>query len=233
MEKELKRAADLCSDKKFEDAIAIYTNLLSEKSNAKIYYFRAKAYFFQKKYEEALSDMNLAVDTEPFNVEIISERALCHHMIGNHDLAMRDFDKAVALEPQNAYRYASRAFIKDRTGDLKGAIQDYKKSLDLDPENAITHNNLGIVYQKLGDKKQAQLLFDKADEIDPEKFGQKKITNIDANEEKEHFPENKEVAKSEEMNFSHFGKVIGSLLSDKNERQNFVKFIKNKFGKSV
>ncbi len=98
----------------------------------------------------------LAINVDPNQALIYSERGVTYMHLKRFDKAIQDMDTAVSLEPNNPYRYASRAFVKGAAGDVDGGIKDYEKAIELDPEDAISYNNLGLLQEKLGYDKQSK-----------------------------------------------------------------------------
>lgn len=129
------------------------------------YYSTAKKLYNAENYKEATVAFGSAIQQDPTNADLYSERGVTWFHLGNLPAALADMNKSQELEPKNPYRYSSRAYIRDAMGDTRGAIEDYKLAIKLDPEDAIAHNNLGLLEEKLGYKEQAKNRFTTADHL--------------------------------------------------------------------
>lgn len=170
------------------------------------------------KFEEALQEVNKALEILPDQADFLSERGVIYFHLRKLDLALIDLNRAQELQPQNPYRYSSRAFLKDHIGDIQGAISDYQKAIELDPEDAIAYNNLGLLEEKLGYQERAKQNFKKADELDQkstsEKSGEEFIL-LQSENKKINAVENIEQKPSK-------GKLMLEVFSS---RKNFAEFI--------
>ena len=70
---------------------------------AEAYYNRAYAYAMQKKYGEAIADLDTAVTMRPSFSQAYFNRGVLHVFIGDNDKAIPDFSKAGELGEFSAY----------------------------------------------------------------------------------------------------------------------------------
>lgn len=126
----------------------------------------AQNYIKESKFDEALDQLNQALEIEPENANVLSERAVVYFHQGDAQKALDQLDYCVLLDPQNPYRYSSRAYIKAFLKDIKGAIEDYEKCIMLDPDDAIAYNNMGLLLESQGRIEQAKRNFERADELE-------------------------------------------------------------------
>ena len=222
-------------DKAGEHAKAVekYSAALSlQASHPQALYSRAKSYVRLQQLEQAISDFNNLIAQNDNNAFFYSERAVAYHLSGNYESAMADLDKAVELEPNKPFRYSSRAYIREKAGDLKGALADYDKTIALDPEDAIAYNNKGLIEEKLGYIEKSKASFQQADDLDPNK---KPPTETQKVSDKPKAPKkNKETtievkASDPKLTFAGYLNQVKSLLSDKEERKAFSKYMKGFF----
>ncbi|MFT6717341.1 MAG: Flp pilus assembly protein TadD [Saprospiraceae bacterium] len=159
----------------FEKAISLLSEVIIHKSeHFENFALRAVAYRKNKNFELAIVDFNKAIELEPSNADLRTEKGVCLFHQKETKLALLEMDIAVKLEPGNPYRYSSRAFIKDALKDVDGAIADYKKAIELDPEDAIAENNLGMLEEKKGNIEKAKKHFKQSDDL--QGIDMKKIT---------------------------------------------------------
>jgi len=127
--------------------------------------------------------------------------------------------------------------VKDRMGDIDGGIADYEIAVKLDPDDAIAYNNLGMLQEKLGYKKASERNFKKADtlaEENPDSLPNIKKdiedkANISPKTNSSLPPNNSRLKSVEEIKKDSFGSIFTKIITDKNTRQDFWKFIKNGF----
>ncbi|MGB4604399.1 MAG: tetratricopeptide repeat protein, partial [Bacteroidales bacterium] len=100
---------------------------------AYIYYHRAIAYRFSKDYDNALNDLNKAIDLYP-------DYYLAYNMLGNiyfdqeqYDAALKYYQKAIELNPDYVVAYYNVANIYYEQGNYSAAKNYFNKIVILDP----------------------------------------------------------------------------------------------------
>jgi tetratricopeptide (TPR) repeat protein len=88
------------------------------------------------EYDDALTDINAALQVEPKNAQAMAFRASAHRLKGDFDEAMADAEQAVALGPQNVTALLERGNIYRMEKRLDDARQDWLRILELDPDSA-------------------------------------------------------------------------------------------------
>ncbi|MCP4123795.1 MAG: tetratricopeptide repeat protein [Bacteroidetes bacterium] len=139
--------------------------LADQPDHVRALYWRACAFMRLEQLEEALNDLDKAIDLYDEYADAFSQRGVLFFHKGELELALEDMNEAVKLEPENPYRYSSRAYIKSRLDQVESAIEDYQKAIELDPEDSVAHNNLGLLHEQLGYKTKAQNNFEQADRL--------------------------------------------------------------------
>lgn len=201
------------------------------------FYLKALDKITEKKLAEAILFLDKAIEEEPNNPIYFSERGVCYLNLDQTGRALEDMNQSVKLDPNYAYRYASRAFVKDRMGDIEGGIADYEIAVKLEPEDAIAYNNLGMLQEKLGYKKASERNFKRADTLaDENPNSLPDVTEEAVNKENDNLkkdsslpPVNSRLKSVELAKKENFGSVLTKIITDKNTRRDFWKFIKNGF----
>lgn len=129
-------------------------------------------YFDEGKYDEALSQINLALNMDSTDLDNIAHRANIYYEMGNVKRAISEWDHVLSLQPEYAFGYYRRGWYKELDGDLDGAIEDLSMSIILRPDFSYAIGTRGDVYQKLGKKDLAEADFKKVIELEdtPEKY---------------------------------------------------------------
>ena len=201
------------------------------------------------KVIEAIEAYSKAMEINPDNPDIYSDRGVAHLHNMDKQNCFADLNKAMELQPDYSYRYAARAFAKKNFGDLTGAILDYEKAVELDPEDAVAQNNLGLLLEQQGYKKSAEERYARADKLsEQEDHLLEVIDDLDQEKAKVEAPvevetDSIESIKSEEVdgqgqeietendqedsskNSGEFKKIF----TRKSQFQEFIRFIKNGF----
>jgi len=218
-------------DGKFVEALAVFNQLLAmDPSHTQSILYRGRILSRLGSVKEALDDFDQLVLMEPNNTDFISDRAVVLHLSQRNKEALAELDRALNLDPDNPYRYSSRAFLKDRMGDHIGAIADYEKALELDPEDAIAYNNKGMVEEKLGYKERSSESFKKADDLVGYVPRQPDVTTNESPGQPKEIPEQLENANPDKkVSLSSYLSTFGKVIKDHNTREEFFKFVSDKF----
>lgn len=190
---------------------------------------KAQNYIKEAKFDEAMKLLNQAIEIEPKNANLLSERAVVFFHLEDKERALKELDYCVLLEPTNPYRYSSRAYVKAALRDVKGAIADYEKCVQLDPLDAIAYNNLGLLLESQGRIDQAKRNFNKADELE----GVLKERGIDLPKEVEEKKEESRVQDKEDLNVENTKgttwSIVRGTLTNRNLFKEYISFLRNGF----
>jgi tetratricopeptide (TPR) repeat protein len=89
---------------------------------------RAIAYFYLKKNELSIIDLDRAVYLEPQNPFRYSSRAYIKEKIGDNYGAMEDYKKAIELDPDDAIAYNNLGLIEEKLGYMNSAKINFQKA---------------------------------------------------------------------------------------------------------
>ncbi len=106
------RATVYVSQKKFQEAIADYSEALKIKSDdPNIFERRAYAEMQLKDYDKALHDYNQAIKLSPEEAKYYQVRALIYQNKGDFKAALADTEKTLKLDPNNADAQSRKKFL--------------------------------------------------------------------------------------------------------------------------
>ena len=106
------RATIYVSQKKFQEAIADYSEALKIKSDdPNVYERRAYAEMQLKDYDKALHDYNEAIKHSPEEAKYYQVRALIYQNKGDFKAALADTEKTLKLDPNNADAQSRKKFL--------------------------------------------------------------------------------------------------------------------------
>ena len=118
------------------------------------------------KYNEALADLQQAIDLRPGYIGLYFSRGVTYFLSQQFDKAVADFDRYIRKEPKDPSAYLNRGasylFLKDT---LK-AMSDYNRAIKLDRFDPEGYVRRGRLYADTGDYARAIEDMDKAIQLD-------------------------------------------------------------------
>ena len=85
----------------------------------------------KNQFNEALSPLDHAIDTDPWSAPAYNLRGYAHLRLLQFDQALADCNEAIRLQPNFLNAYENRASARRHLGDNAGAQQDARKVADL------------------------------------------------------------------------------------------------------
>ncbi|KAI5780102.1 hypothetical protein EDC01DRAFT_633564 [Geopyxis carbonaria] len=111
------------------------------------------AAFAAKDFDKAISLFTQAIDVDPTNHVLYSNRSGCYASIKDFDGALKDAIKVtgnqIELKPDWAKGYSRKGAAHHGLGDLIGACDAYEECLKLDPNNAQAKSGLASVNEAI------------------------------------------------------------------------------------
>lgn len=95
---------------------------------------RARARAGQRRFGEAISDLDQAIAADPNSADAYVFRASALRQQQALDSAGADLDKALALDPRHPEALLERGIIRGLKGDDAGARADWRTLVDADPK---------------------------------------------------------------------------------------------------
>ncbi len=145
----------------WNDVISHYQTIPSAYSN------RGKLLLEEKKYEEALSDFNKAVELDPNFAQVYNNRGALLMDLNRYEESKKDFDRAVALQPQFAFAYNNRGMLMHKMENDSAALYDYNKAIEMKPEFTEAYFNRGIIFENFKQHDEALNDYNKVVALNP------------------------------------------------------------------
>jgi tetratricopeptide (TPR) repeat protein len=115
-------------------ALDRFDTVLTLTPSAVVYASRAELHRLAGRYEEAVADIERALDLAPTLVAAWWQKALVSRSEGAWDEALSAVNKLIELEPEDGAAYALRAQIQvEGFGDILAALGDYNRAIARDP----------------------------------------------------------------------------------------------------
>jgi len=127
--------------KKHKEAIQSFNQAIKlDDSRYKYFYNRGNVFFEEKKFEDALSDFQKAIEKNPpqnpQTADLYSNRATTLALLNRREEALQDFDKAIELNPADPTIFYRRGKTYLFLKNFKLAEADLQKVTELSPKNA-------------------------------------------------------------------------------------------------
>ncbi len=97
---------------------------------------RAEAFAGEKRYREAVVDLDRALTLDGKRVDALVFRASAHRALDELEIARRDVDAALRLAPDQPDALLERGNIRSLGGDDAGARDDWRRIAQLAPNSA-------------------------------------------------------------------------------------------------
>ena len=123
---------------KYRDAVSDfneYEKLMGTQVNARFYYIRHQAEIEGRLYQQALNDINRAIQMEPKETLYYAEKASLQIRVGQYEDAIGTAEELIALEPDGSNGYLFKGLAQCLTGKKKEGLELLGKARDMgDPQ---------------------------------------------------------------------------------------------------
>ena len=158
--------------KDYHKAIDYYTIANSKDAAEKIYHKISNCQYKLGNYDEALKNINQALNMDSTDVEYFAQKADIYYESGNTKAAIAEWDKVLTMLPEAGSGYYRRGWFKELSGDLEGGLEDLSMAIVLEPKESYYYGTRGDIYMRLGKRDLAESDFKKVIELEetPEKY---------------------------------------------------------------
>ncbi|HAN20031.1 MAG: hypothetical protein A2X13_04900 [Bacteroidetes bacterium GWC2_33_15] len=138
---------------------------------APFYLTRGKVYIIKGRFEDAIDDLNRALDLnsqkndKEFENMVYVNRGAAYQKLFENEKALQDYSKAIEMNPDNPNVYMYRGVLYYQNNEFNEAILDFNKTLEIDEQNHFAYYNRGMAYLKLDDNDKSCRDFHKACEL--------------------------------------------------------------------
>ncbi|KAL9000238.1 MAG: hypothetical protein Q9169_001140 [Polycauliona sp. 2 TL-2023] len=105
--------------------------------------------FAAKNFDEAIDKFSKAIEIEPENHVLYSNRSGAYASMKSFDKALEDATKTTEIKPDWAKGWGRKGAALHGTGDLVGANDAFEEALKLDPANAQAKSGLAAVQRAI------------------------------------------------------------------------------------
>ncbi|MDR1779172.1 MAG: tetratricopeptide repeat protein [Tannerella sp.] len=158
-------------EKKYDEAEKAFGDLISSYPKLSLGYLTRGAMYLEKgDTTKALTDLNKAVEIDPYYAPCYGNRAILLYQTGNMKEALADLNEAIRLNTRESGYYINRGLVRYEMNDLRGAMADYDQVIAMDSRNLIARFNRGLLRFQVGDNNRAIEDFDVVLEQEPDNY---------------------------------------------------------------
>lgn len=154
------------SKEEYKKAIEQYKEA-NKRNSLPITYDRiSKCYYMIGIYDEAINNINQALNMDSTDLSFIRRKADILYDMGNINASIVEWDKIMVAAPEYGWGYYSRGYLKMEIGNVEGAIEDLSMSIAITPDVSYAYVARGNIYQKQGNTELAKADYQKIIEIE-------------------------------------------------------------------
>lgn len=118
---------------------------------------------YQKDYETALKDFDLALSINSASAATLLAKASVEADMGSNEAALADYNKAIDIAPLLADAYKQRGNYYMHTASYQLAENDFTKALAISPDDAELYSARAQTYEALGNTDKANADYQQAE----------------------------------------------------------------------
>jgi len=163
----LQRCQTLNESAHFKEALPYCDRAVHDAAGPTAFIQRAAARVGLGDYMGAISDLSVAMPSDPTNVEALTLRCRAYDQTDKPGLALNDCNAALLTDPSNAPALSWRCLARAGLRDVRGALSDCERAIGLSPNDAMPYANRCSAYHRAGDDKKALEDCNQAIALDP------------------------------------------------------------------
>jgi eukaryotic-like serine/threonine-protein kinase len=161
------RAENLLHEGRFNDAIALYDEVVEVFPTAKIWYLRSFPLSQLKRFDEMLASCQNAVEIEPTSYEAWNCEGLALDGLKRYDESIAAYAKVNEIKPDYYVAWNNKGEVLLKQKKLEAALEAFDKAKLYNPNYLFAWNNRGNTLFQMEKYPEAIEAYKKAIEIDP------------------------------------------------------------------
>ena len=109
-----------------------------------IWYNKGIALRIQKKYDEALTAYDKAIEFDPQNLNAWNNKGIVFHEQGKYIKAIQAYDKALEINPRDHVVLTNKGWARFNRGNKIGAVKCFDRSIDIKQNYALSWKYRGV-----------------------------------------------------------------------------------------
>lgn len=110
---------------------------------------RANALKVINYYEEALAELDRAIQMEPNSDSILIHRGEIHAHLRHYDQSLEDLNKAIEIDPDNSWAFIHLCKTYRSLKRKEDALSAIEKAIEVDPQNAYAFYMRGVIHRQM------------------------------------------------------------------------------------
>ncbi len=135
----------------------------------------ADAYFQAGDISQALTNHKRAIELEPKNALLYSNRGYLYSRINEFSKALADCNKAISLNPKLVYAYGSRGHLYFLMQKYEDALADFNKAIKIKFTHKFAIVGQSLCQHAIGNINEAIKLWQSVIELDPKYINVEKL----------------------------------------------------------
>jgi tetratricopeptide (TPR) repeat protein len=153
-------------NKIWQDDIALWTDCIKKSPDkARPYSNLGVALTKRKRYDEALPNINKAIQLSPNFVKAQYNLGLLYEKLDEPDKAMKQYLKTVQINPNFVEAYNNLSVLLLKQGETEEAIKYLQQAQQINPDFAASYINMGLALSKQDNYRSAVVHYNKALQI--------------------------------------------------------------------
>ncbi len=155
--------ADQC-----DEALRYINQAIDKEPTAQAYGLRAQLWAAQRKYDEAIKDLDEAIKLDPDDLGLVLRRAQVHYLAEHHELAYQDVQRVLEEHPDVLPVIEFRSAVLAALGKYAEAARDISRLLEKEPDNPLLKLQLAVYLNAGNQSRQAIEIFTDVLRADPQ-----------------------------------------------------------------
>ncbi len=152
------------AEREFQRAIALNPNY------ATAHFWYSENLMIQERFDEALQEMNLALELDPVSLIINSSKSMLYLYEGETEIALQQAIKTIRMDPGFAHARMMACGIHGRLGHFSESIEEGKIAVELSGRSPFSVALLGWAYAVAGMEEEARKIIEELSEMSKTRY---------------------------------------------------------------
>lgn len=166
--KEFTEGLEKFQDKKFDEAVIIFENVLNKSKDPTVYRMAIASNIQSKNYEKAKNISFEFRNIHTLNSDDLSNLGLTFSETGQLDEALKIYDESLKINPNNKYPLNNKGYTLILSEKFAESIPVFDKAISLDKNFSYSYNNRGLAKINLNMLEEGVKDIENSLKLDPE-----------------------------------------------------------------
>jgi tetratricopeptide (TPR) repeat protein len=123
----------------------ILSNLFGYSQNSNKHYIKGVSNFESGKYNDAIEEFTIELNTNPQFKEALFKRGICFILLKDYNQAIKDLSKVIVLDSNNVNAYYNRGLAYKNINEKNKAILDFTETIRILPVYKLAYFNRAVI----------------------------------------------------------------------------------------